>query len=223
MGKKSKSKSVVYELERIARFEEKERKRIKKRNLVVLTSGLVAVFAVVVTITITFVHVKSPKDSASSSTSSAPTPATSIDASTYTGKLPTLDNLASPKDLKITYPEGYTAPNDLVVKVLENGTGETVNVATDEIDVAYTGWNIKGNVFDSSIEKDSTFPVKNNVIDGWKEGLNGKKVGDKLMLVIPKSLAYPNNPDSMLDSKPNAPAGPLVFYTEIKGKKAANG
>jgi hypothetical protein len=33
MSKKSKKKSVAYELEYIARSEEKERKRVKKRNL----------------------------------------------------------------------------------------------------------------------------------------------------------------------------------------------
>ncbi|MDR1448394.1 MAG: FKBP-type peptidyl-prolyl cis-trans isomerase [Candidatus Ancillula sp.] len=225
MGKKSK-KSVAYELERIARFEENERKRVKKRNLVVFVSGLVASFAVVITITLTFVHIRSPKDSqtASQSASSAPTSAASVDAATYTGKLPTIENLTSENEMKITYPEGYTPPNDLVVKVLENGNGEVVNSATDEIDIEYTGWNIKGNVFDSSIlKKSGPFQMRNNVIDGWKEGLTGKKVGDKLMLVIPKSLAYPKNEDSMLDTNPSAPAGPLVFFTEIKGKKALNG
>jgi peptidylprolyl isomerase len=163
------------------------------------------------------VHVKGEKGSASQSTSTTPTPAASVDASTYTGKLPALENLASEKDLKITYPEGYTVPDDLVVKVLENGTGEVVSPATGEIEVAYTGWNIKGNVFDSSIQKDKTFKVKNDVIPGWKQGLNGKKVGDKLMLVIPQSLAYTDNGVDLLEKNPFGPGTSCILCRHQRG------
>ena len=50
----------------------------------------------------------------------------------------------------------------------------------------------------------------NGVIDGWRCGLLGHKVGDVLEISIPGKLAYGDKP-----ANPQAPAGTLVFYVEL--------
>jgi len=67
---------------------------------------------------------------------------------------------------------------------------------SDTITVDYTGAvAATGKIFESS--KDSgqpaTFPLA-QVIDGWKQGIPGMKVGGVRRLVIPAELAYGPNP-----------------------------
>lgn len=128
------------------------------------------------------------------------------------GQLPsvTLDGEGVPS---IEFPENE-APADLVVKVIEEGTGEEVTEA-DTIAANYTGWSWQGEQFDSSFERGepSEFPLS-GVIPGWTQGLSGLKVGSKVLLVIPSEMAYGDQPQQ-------GPAGPLAFYVEIVEKVAA--
>lgn len=75
------------------------------------------------------------------------------------------------------------------------GTG-SVAKAGDSLTVDYTGAvAATGIIFQSS--KDSGSPVGvdlNKVIEGWKEGIPGMKVGGVRRLLIPASLAYGANP-----------------------------
>lgn len=77
------------------------------------------------------------------------------------------------------------------------GTGEEVK-AGDTVTVDYTGAvAATGIIFQSS--KDSGQPVSfglNQVIEGWKEGIPGMKVGGTRRLLIPADKAYGANPPS---------------------------
>lgn len=73
-----------------------------------------------------------------------------------------------------------------------------------QIRVHYTGWlktgtkadgmPIKGKKFDSSRTRGRPFPLtfgpQAGVIQGWKEGLKGMRVGGRRLLVIPSRLGY---------------------------------
>ena len=68
-------------------------------------------------------------------------------------------------------------------------------------------------VFDSSFDRGekATFPLT-GVIQGWTQGLTGKTVGSRVLLVIPKDLAYGD--EGQGDAK-----GDLVFVVDILGVK----
>ncbi len=130
------------------------------------------------------------------------------------GQLPTvkLDGDGVPS---IEFPENE-APADLVVKVIEEGTGEEITEA-DTIAANYTGWSWQGEKFDSSFDRGepSEFPLS-GVIPGWTQGLSGLKAGAKVLLVIPSDMAYGDQPSQ------GQPAGPLAFYVEIVEKLPAD-
>jgi hypothetical protein len=106
------------------------------------------------------------------------------------------------------------APNDLVVKVLSEGKGDVLK-ESDTITANYTGWQwADSKKFDSSYDKGQPvdFPLQ-QVIPGWTKGLTGQKVGSKVLMVIPSSLAYGDSTAS------GQPTGTLVFVIEIVAKK----
>jgi len=118
-----------------------------------------------------------------------------------------------------------TTASGLQYKVLEEGAGEPVG-ATDEVTVHYTGKLLDGSVFDSSVQRGQpvTFDLapqdqNRGVIQGWKEGLQLMREGDKYRLFIPGDLAYGANANG-----PGGPNATLVFDVEVlktKHKAAA--
>lgn len=65
--------------------------------------------------------------------------------------------------------------------------------AGDMVKVHYTGRNLKGEVFDSSVERGQPFEFslgRGQVIKGWDEGIMMLKKGEKGLLLIPSGLAY---------------------------------
>jgi peptidylprolyl isomerase len=101
----------------------------------------------------------------------------------------TFDPTAGPT---ITVPK-TAAPTSLVVQNLIDGTGPEVK-SGQTITVHYTGvlWS-DGSVFDSSWTRQSpaTFGIgTGNVIPGWDKGLVGKKVGSRVLLVVPPADGY---------------------------------
>jgi FKBP-type peptidyl-prolyl cis-trans isomerase len=101
----------------------------------------------------------------------------------------TFDPTAGPT---ITVPK-TAAPTALVVQNLVDGTGPEVK-SGQTITVHYTGvlWT-DGTVFDSSWTRNSpaTFGIgTGNVIPGWDKGLVGKKVGSRVLLVVPPADGY---------------------------------
>lgn len=115
----------------------------------------------------------------------------------------------------IAKPSG-AEPKKLKTDVLIEGDGDEVK-PTDTVIANYVGvrW-ADGKVFDSSYQKGTpvSFPLA-NVIEGWKEGLAGKKVGSRVELVIPTDKAYGSA--KALGEKSQYPAGSLVFVVDILG------
>ena len=78
------------------------------------------------------------------------------------------------------------------------------------VEVHYSGWTTKGELFDSSVARGESiaFPL-NGVIKGWTEGVQLMVEGEKRRFWIPADLAYGENPGN------GAPGGTLVFDVEL--------
>jgi peptidyl-prolyl cis-trans isomerase A (cyclophilin A) len=102
----------------------------------------------------------------------------------------------------------------LSYKVINSGSGKVNPKATDVVKVHYTGMNVDGSVFDSSVERGQPvqFPL-DKVIRGWTEGLQLMVVGDKFTFIIPPDLAYGagGRPPVI------APNATLIFEVELLG------
>jgi len=90
-----------------------------------------------------------------------------------------------------------TTESGLQYKVITEGKGKRPKLE-NEIKVHYHGTLLDGTVFDSSIGKEPAVFVLDNVIEGWKQGLQLMPVGSKYTLWVPSSMAYdvagPNHP-----------------------------
>ena len=109
--------------------------------------------------------------------------------------------------------EGVAAPTALVSQDLIKGNGAVVK-ETDTLTVNYVGVTLAGGTkFDSSFDRGepASFPLT-GVIKGWTQGLAGKTVGSRVLLVIPKDLAYG-------DAGQGEAKGDLVFVVGILGAK----
>lgn len=115
---------------------------------------------------------------------------------------------------KITIPKDTEQPTELTAQNLINGSGTEVK-ATDTVYVKYAGvkWS-DGKQFDSNWTKDPTSFALDQVITGWKNGLKGKHVGDRVELVVPADQAY--GTDEEVKGTKN-PGGALVFVVDILG------
>ncbi|SDS31391.1 peptidylprolyl isomerase [Paraoerskovia marina] len=90
----------------------------------------------------------------------------------------------------IEIPDGYEAPDEMVVQTLIKGDGPEVS-ADQSITAHYTGWTLDGETFDSSWERGEPADFAlTGVIEGWTEGLSGQTVGSQVLLVIPPAQAY---------------------------------
>ena len=173
----------------------------------------------------------SSSSSASSSKAAAsetPVPAATapVDCSTLTidsdsESLPAVGGDAG-KQPTVTWKKGAQAPKNLTVKTLTKGNGAEIDAA-GVVKANYTGWQWDGtDPFDTSFKSGApaTFPL-GNVIQGWKCGLAGHHVGDRVVMSIPPELAYGNK--AAQDAQAGGaqqqgqqnPAGTLVFVVEI--------
>ena len=105
-------------------------------------------------------------------------------------------------------------PSGLYIRDLQDGTGDPT-VAGDVMVVDYDGWVHDGTLFDSSRNPGrEPFVVvagSDGVIDGWREGLVGMRMGGVRQLVIPPQLAY-----GVQSPSPLIPAGSvLIFNVEL--------
>ncbi|CAM3053923.1 FK506-binding protein [Arthrobacter ulcerisalmonis] len=109
--------------------------------------------------------------------------------------------------------DGVAAPTELISQDLIKGTGAVVK-GTDTVTANYVGVNlVGGEKFDSSFDSGKPIPFAlSNVIKGWTQGLTGKTVGSRVLLVIPKDLAYG-------DAGQGKAKGDLVFVVDILGAK----
>ncbi|MFF3655526.1 FKBP-type peptidyl-prolyl cis-trans isomerase [Streptomyces olivochromogenes] len=109
-----------------------------------------------------------------------------------------------------------TAPTKLVANYVLEGDGEEVK-ADSSVLVQY-----KGVLWDTGKEFDSTYNSGRlaqfslqQVVKGWAQGLTGKKVGSRVLIVIPPALGYGNNPPSGSGIKKDST---LVFSVDILAK-----
>ncbi len=83
-------------------------------------------------------------------------------------------------------------PSGLYISKTKITTNASPKVG-DMVKVHYTGKNLKGEVFDSSVERGQPFEFtlgRGQVIRGWDEGIAMLKKGEKGFLLIPSGLAY---------------------------------
>ncbi|MCX4432639.1 MULTISPECIES: FKBP-type peptidyl-prolyl cis-trans isomerase [Streptomyces] len=109
-----------------------------------------------------------------------------------------------------------TAPTKLVANYVLEGDGDEVK-ADSSVLVQY-----KGVLWDTGKEFDSTYSSGRlaqfslqQVVKGWAQGLTGKKVGSRVLIVIPPALGYGNNPPSGSGIKKDST---LVFSVDILAK-----
>jgi len=111
---------------------------------------------------------------------------------------------AKKKEIQVT-------ASGLQYEVLKKGRGDKP-AASATVKVHYTGTNIDGQIFDSSLERKEpiSFPL-NAVIPGWTEGVQLMSVGAKYRFYIPQELAYgPGSPTALIQ-----PYSVLIFEVEL--------
>lgn len=91
--------------------------------------------------------------------------------------------------------DAHTSATGLISLVTREGHGERRPASHDRVRVAFTAWNGKGEVSDSSEKRGApeVFEVK-GVIAGWAEALLAMRVGERRKLWIPDHLTYPGRP-----------------------------
>lgn len=126
-------------------------------------------------------------------------------------------------------PAGYNKDDikELSTSDLQAGDGAVVD---DELAFAvyYLGWNSDGKVFDGSIDGESLKSplsiedglIQASLIEGWKEGLKGMKIGGVREISIPSELAY-GEVGSGNDIPPNMPIKFVVLAIELPEQIAA--
>jgi FKBP-type peptidyl-prolyl cis-trans isomerase len=83
------------------------------------------------------------------------------------------------------------ADNWLYVRTVQEGQGSGAGDGA-KIRVTYTGWLADGTQFDSNEGMDPLLVTlgKDFLIDGFMQGLDGIKLGEERLLVVPPTLAY---------------------------------
>ncbi len=107
--------------------------------------------------------------------------------------------------------EKAPAQEQLRTEDLLVGTGEEVTDTT-KFAAYYIGWNPDGKIFDQSIEGTSLKTplsvadglANASLIQGWKDGMKGMKIGGVRLLTIPSALAY-KDAGSGADIPPQTP------------------
>ena len=128
-------------------------------------------------------------------------------------KLPKVGTNTDGTAPSITIPPNTDAPKDLVSQYVLEGDGAVVK-DTGTVLVQYKGvlWE-DGKVFDSSYARGAltSFSLQ-QVVKGWAKGLAGKKAGSRVLIVVPPSLGYGNNPPSGSGIKKDST---MVFSVDV--------
>ncbi|HRE82712.1 MAG TPA: FKBP-type peptidyl-prolyl cis-trans isomerase [Opitutaceae bacterium] len=121
-----------------------------------------------------------------------------------------------PEDLEIvekTWPTARRTSTGLRTLVLKEGTGDQPKKG-DVVSVVYVGKLLDGTIFDQATDpaKPFTFRVgRGQVIEGWEEGLQLTRVGERRLFIVPFELGYGTR-----GSLPKIPKrATLVFEVEL--------
>ncbi|MFE2044178.1 FKBP-type peptidyl-prolyl cis-trans isomerase [Streptomyces sp. NPDC059477] len=129
--------------------------------------------------------------------------------------LPKVGTNTDGKAPAITVPKS-DPPTDLVANYVIEGDGVEL-AAEDSVLVQYKGvlWDT-GKEFDSSYSRDAltSFSLQ-QVVKGWSQGLTGKKVGSRVLIVVPPALGYGDQPP---EGSGIAKDSTLVFSVDILAK-----
>lgn len=105
---------------------------------------------------------------------------------------------------------------EVKTETIKEGSGETIDDNTAYA-AYYIGFNPEGEIFDSSLEdtalKAPLVVQPGQVIEGWSEGLKGKKIGGIYQIKIPSAKAY-GETGSGEKIKPNMPLTFIVMPIE---------
>ncbi|MEV4948695.1 FKBP-type peptidyl-prolyl cis-trans isomerase [Streptomyces sp. NPDC053755] len=144
---------------------------------------------------------------------SVPVSAKGTEVAQDNADLPKVGTNTDGKAPSLTVPK-KPAPTKLVSNYIIEGTGPAVTAA-DTLTVQYQGvlWK-DGKEFDSSYGRGApvSFPLA-QVIPGWQKGLEGKKVGSRVLLVVPPDMAYGDKANQGIPAKST-----LVFTVDILAK-----
>ncbi len=108
------------------------------------------------------------------------------------------------------------APKKLVASYILEGDGDVIK-ETDSLLCQYKGvlWE-GGKEFDSSYQRKELAQFQlAQVVKGWAQGLTGKKVGSRVLIVIPPKLGYGDQPPQ---GSPIKKDSTLVFTVDILAK-----
>ncbi len=118
------------------------------------------------------------------------------------------------------YKDVFTTETGLRLVAVTNPANTNFPLVGDTVVVHYTGRLLDGTKFDSSYDRNQpiTFVLRQGqVIDGWFQGLQLLKKGQKSVLIIPSPLAY----GEQGASGTIPPNSPLVFDVELVDIKKA--
>jgi peptidylprolyl isomerase len=200
---------------RIAAAEAEQRHSQRRRKYVSFLVMAVAVLALFAGINYLTGRNKSTKTTTSgSTTTSAATPTTAALASAKGKDCVAMKGTPPSGAPSVPVPVG-APPTSLVVKDLKEGTGATV-AAANTTTINYIGVSCStGEIFDSSWKDGApittTLDASASLIDGWKQGIPGMKVGGQRLLGIPPSLGYGSQQSGTI-----APDETLWFVVEVE-------
>lgn len=107
---------------------------------------------------------------------------------------------------------------DISVETIRDGSGATISESST-VRVNYTGWTPDGKIFDSTRQEGTdASPTElslGQVVDGWREGLVGKKAGGIYLMTLPAQKAYGDRGSSDGAIKPNTPIRFIVEVVEV--------
>ncbi|WP_371094964.1 FKBP-type peptidyl-prolyl cis-trans isomerase [Streptomyces sanglieri] len=129
--------------------------------------------------------------------------------------LPKVGTNTDGKAPKVTIPTKSDPPSKLVSNYILESKGDVVK-DTDSVVVNYVGLLWKdGKTFDSTYAagKTQTFPLAQVTLKGLKNGLVGKKIGSRVLLVIPPDQGFGDKAQQTIPAKST-----LVFSVDLLAK-----
>jgi len=99
----------------------------------------------------------------------------------------------------------------LFYKIETPGTGKTADPCTNSITARYKGTLTNGNRFDSG-QFQQPVPLGGGLIAGWTNGVPLIKEGGRIMLYVPPSLGYGNQPRTDQAGNVVIPANSITIF-----------